>query len=124
VQLVGLPTRLSTSSDYRSACDFVEQQLRSFGYEGTAGSPAPGADDDGSGSAGVLEIARVLKDQVGHHDLILILFGGEEQGLLGSRHFVRSLSAAQRSRVRAVVTMDMIETFNTPLRLCRWRRTR
>ena len=32
----------------------------------------------------------MLKDQVSRHDLVLILFGGEEQGLLGSRHFVRS----------------------------------
>ena len=156
-QLVGLPTRLSTSTHYRRACDFVEQQLQSLGYttsrqtisvngaasanviarragtgpaprgavlvtahldsvnhEGTAGSPAPGADDDGSGSAGVLEIARVLKEQVSVHDFVFILFGGEEQGLLGSRHFVRSMSAAQRSKLRAVVTMDMIGTLNSP----------
>ena len=42
------------------------------------------------------------------NDLVFVLFGGEEQGLFGSRHFVRSLSASQRSRVRAVVNMDMI----------------
>ena len=48
------------------------------------------------------------------HDLVFVLFGGEEQGLFGSKHFVRSLSAAQRSRVRAVVNMDMIGTLNTP----------
>jgi len=156
-QLVALPTRLSTSTHYRTACDLVENKLASLGYatarqtirvdglqslnvvarrsgtgsaprnavmvtahldsinqEGSATSPAPGADDDGSGSAGVIEIARALKDRTGVHDLVFALFGGEEQGLFGSKHFVRSLSPAQRSRVRAVVNMDMIGTLNTP----------
>jgi Zn-dependent M28 family amino/carboxypeptidase len=43
---------------------------------------------------------------------VLVLFGGEEQGLFGSKHFVRSLSEAQRARVRAVVNMDMIGRLN------------
>ena len=47
-------------------------------------------------------------------DLVFIHFGGEEQGLFGSKHFVRTLSASQRSRVNAVVNMDMIGTLNTP----------
>jgi Zn-dependent M28 family amino/carboxypeptidase len=92
----------------------VTAHLDSINLEGTATSPAPGADDDGSGSAGVIEIARALKDRTGVHDLVFALFGGEEQGLFGSRHFVRSLSPARRSRVRAVVNMDMIGTLNTP----------
>src|SRR3954471_21481849 len=61
----------------------VSAHLDSINLEGDAGSSAPGADDDGSGSAGVIEIARALKDHHGHHDLKLVLFGGEEQGLCG-----------------------------------------
>jgi Zn-dependent M28 family amino/carboxypeptidase len=93
----------------------VTAHLDSINQEGTAASQAPGADDDGSGSAGVIEIARALKDKTGVHDLVFILFGGEEQGLFGSKHFVRSLSADERSKVRAVVNMDMIGTLNTPV---------
>jgi Peptidase family M28 len=93
----------------------VTAHLDSVNHEGTATSPAPGADDDGSGSAGVIEIARALKDHAGLHDLVFVLFGGEEQGLFGSKHFVGSLSPAQRKKVRAVVNMDMIGTLNTPV---------
>jgi|EndMetStandDraft_2_1072991.scaffolds.fasta_scaffold47677_2 Zn-dependent M28 family amino/carboxypeptidase len=76
-------------------------------------APAPGADDNASGSAGVLEIARVLKDQPIRHDLRLILFGGEEQDLLGSQDYVRRLPAAERARTKSVVNMDMIAVVNT-----------
>ncbi len=91
----------------------VTAHLDSINLEGSANAPAPGADDDGSGSAGVIEIARALKDVASVHDLVFIHFGGEEQGLFGSKHFVRSLSASQRSRVLAVVNMDMIGALNT-----------
>jgi len=75
-------------------------------------APAPGADDNASGSAGVMEIARVLKDTVGTQDLRLVLFGGEEQGLLGSKHFVSTLTSDQKSRIKSVVNMDMIAVVN------------
>jgi Zn-dependent M28 family amino/carboxypeptidase len=76
-------------------------------------APAPGADDNGSGSAGLLEIARVLKDQSIAQDLRLILFGGEEQGLFGSTHYVDQLPASERARIKSVVNMDMIAVVNT-----------
>lgn len=92
----------------------VTAHLDSINIDDVPAGPAPGADDNGSGSAGVLEIARVLKDHVGMHDLQLILFGGEEEGLLGSLHYVAQLAPADRERLRAVVNMDMIGTHNTP----------
>lgn len=84
--------------------------LDSINQEG--GTAAPGADDNASGSAGVLEMARVFREHRGVHDLRFILFGGEEQGLRGSKQYVASLPAAEQSRVRAVVNMDMIGTRN------------
>jgi hypothetical protein len=92
----------------------VTAHLDSINLDDRPAGPAPGADDNGSGSAGVLEIARVLKDQAGVHDLQLILFGGEEEGLFGSLHHVAQLAPADRERLRAVVNMDMIGTLNTP----------
>ena len=77
---------------------------------------APGADDNGSGSAGVLELARVLGNHLSPHELRLILFGGEEQGLFGSRQYVEALPPDERARVRAVINMDMIGSLNTPER--------
>jgi hypothetical protein len=74
---------------------------------------APGADDNGTGSAGLLEIARALQDHSFTHDLRLVLFGGEEEGLYGSHEYVNALSQADRARIKAVVNMDMIGGLNT-----------
>jgi hypothetical protein len=48
----------------------------------------PGANDDGSGSAAVIELARVLSQSEHESTVVFALFGGEEQGLKGSSHFV------------------------------------
>ncbi len=94
----------------------VTAHLDSVNLAGGAGARAPGADDNGSGSAGLMAMARSLADAAGRHDLRLILFGGEEQGLFGSRRYVQTLSAPQRARIRAVVNMDMIGCLNSSTR--------
>ena len=76
------------------------------------GAAAPGADDNASGSVGLLEMARVFHDLATEHDLRFILFGGEEQDLLGSAHYVKRLSARDRARITAVLNMDMIAVDN------------
>jgi hypothetical protein len=91
----------------------VTAHLDSINIAGGPSAPAPGADDNGSGSAGLLELARVLATGAWGHDLRLILFGGEEQGLHGSRQYVAALPPAERARVRAVLNMDMVATRNT-----------
>lgn len=48
----------------------------------------PGANDNGSGSAVVLEVARVLAKHDLKSTIVFALFGGEEQGLEGSKYFV------------------------------------
>jgi Peptidase family M28 len=94
----------------------VSAHLDSINLKGGPLSNAPGADDNGSGSAGLLEMARALKGHRGLDDLRFILFGGEEQGLFGSKRYVASLSAAERSRIKAVLNMDMIGSFNSDKR--------
>ena len=92
----------------------VTAHLDSINLAGGSAASAPGADDNGSGSAGLLEIARALKDHTGSQDLRLILFGGEEQGLFGSKHYVAGISQAEKKRILAVVNMDMIGVSNNP----------
>jgi hypothetical protein len=96
----------------RGLC-LVTAHLDSINLEGGAAAPAPGADDDGSGSAGVLEIARALQDHRTAGDVQFVLFGGEEEGLFGSKRFAASMPAPDRARVRAVVHMDMIGSLNS-----------
>jgi Zn-dependent M28 family amino/carboxypeptidase len=93
----------------------VTAHLDSINLKGGPAASAPGADDNRSGSAG-LEMARVFRDHRSKHDLRFILFGGEEEGLFGSKHYVAKLSASERARIRAVVNMDMIASLNTSTR--------
>ena len=90
----------------------VTAHLDSINLQGGPAAPAPGADDNASGSAGLLEIARAFKDHQGAHDLRFILFGGEEQGLFGSKRYIATLSQAERKRIEAVVNMDMVGSLN------------
>ncbi|MGX1159803.1 peptidase M28-like protein [Arthrobacter sp. SLBN-100] len=92
---------------------YVVAHLDSINEAGGTNAPAPGADDNASGAAGVLEIARLLAATTARHDLRLVLFGGEEQGLHGSRVHVAGLPAAERSRISMAVNMDMISRLNT-----------
>lgn len=90
----------------------VTAHLDSINLAGGPSAAAPGADDNATGSAGVLQIARALRNHPNADDLRFILFGGEEEGLFGSRQYTAGLSAAERGRVRAVVNMDMIGCLN------------
>jgi hypothetical protein len=94
----------------------VTAHLDSINLAGGPTAAAPGADDNGSGAAGLLEMARVLAPHPAQHDLRFILFGGEEQGLFGSRRHVAALAAGERARIRAVVNMDMIGSLNSDRR--------
>jgi hypothetical protein len=55
---------------------------------------APGADDNGSGTAAVLEAARVLADVPLHATVIFATYDAEEQGLFGSAHHAKALKDA------------------------------
>ncbi|WBQ03257.1 M28 family metallopeptidase [Kribbella sp. CA-293567] len=104
--------RLGAGADPRGLV-LITAHLDSVNLAGGAGASAPGADDNGSGSAGVLELGRLIASRTWEHDVRLILFGGEEQGLFGSKQYVAALPAAERSRIRAVLNMDMIASKNS-----------
>ncbi|MDX2248869.1 MAG: M28 family peptidase [Bacteroidia bacterium] len=87
-----------------------------YGEEGSlhAGEKAihNGADDNASGTAGVVELAHYLR----HSDLInnnylFIAFTGEEKGLLGSKAFVEN-SPLALDKVNYMINMDMIGRMN------------
>jgi len=68
----------------------------------------PGANDNASGTATVLEMARVLAADGEFDDVCFILFGAEEIGLIGSREFVQSLNAEERRRIGTMLNFDMV----------------
>lgn len=67
---------------------------------------SPGADDNATSVATVLEAARLLKSQPTTRDLTLVFFDLEESGLLGSRAFVDQI--VQPETTQAAVILDMI----------------
>jgi len=69
----------------------------------------PGADDNASGTAGVLELARLLAPQKGQlrRGILFASFAGEELGLLGSAAWVRDPTRPLDKAV-AMLNMDMI----------------
>jgi len=72
-----------------------------------------GADDNASGTAGVLEMARVLaKEPKLRRDVIFVAFSAEEMGLLGSAHFVDH-PPTDLKNIRAMVNFDMIGRLGT-----------
>ncbi len=71
--------------------------------------PAPGAEDNASGCAGVLEMARVLTTRTLDSTVIFICFSGEEQGLWGSKDHAQDLvDDGDGSKLKAMLNMDMI----------------
>lgn len=82
-------------------------------YDSMCGSPteakcdAPGANDDASGSAAVLEMARVMAKFEFDATIVFMTVAGEEQGLLGSTHFAEE--AKQKNwNVDAMLDNDIV----------------
>ncbi len=68
----------------------------------------PGADDNASGTAVLLELARTLAKKGGlGHTVYVVAFTGEERGILGSMHFVRH-PPFDLKKVVAMFNMDMV----------------
>ena len=75
----------------------------------------PGANDNGSGAAVVLELARVASITRPAMSTIFVLFGGEERrrpgvggATFGSRSFIANMSKAEGRALRGVLVLDMI----------------
>lgn len=68
----------------------------------------PGANDDASGTAAVLELARVFASTPTSAEVRFALFGAEENGLRGARHYVSQMSADEIERTVAMFQMDMV----------------
>ncbi len=68
---------------------------------------APGANDNASGTAGVLEMARVFKDYDFNRTVEFILFSGEEQGLRGS-YYSAAISRQNAEDIVGMINLDMI----------------
>jgi hypothetical protein len=69
-----------------------------------------GADDNASGTAGVIELARyfVNNGKKEPYNFIFVCFSGEELGLIGSKKFVENTPSVSAAKINYMVNMDMI----------------
>lgn len=72
-----------------------------------AGEIHHGADDNASGVAGLIELARIFSSQKLRRTIVFIAFSGEEEGLIGSNYYVNHAIVPLANTV-AMINMDMI----------------
>jgi hypothetical protein len=75
------------------------------GHIDSAGPDIPGANDDGSGAASVIELARILSKELHQSTIVFCLFGGEEAGLRGSNYFAKYFP--QLGSIALMLQVDM-----------------
>lgn len=70
-------------------------------------SDAPGANDDGSGVAAMMELAKIMSKRSFPYTIIFVAVTGEEQGLYGARHLAE-LAKKENWNIVAMLNNDMI----------------
>jgi hypothetical protein len=86
----------------------------SVAYDVDSNLLAPGADDNGTGIAAMLEIARIMSQAPHRATIIFVAFSAEEVGRIGSERFIEEYLQAYDIDARAVITMDTIGNTRGP----------
>ena len=72
----------------------------------------PGINDNGSGSAAILEVAEQMKKVKPNNTVRFAWWGAEESGLVGSDFYVANLSQAERDQIALYLNFDMVGSPN------------
>jgi aminopeptidase Y len=72
----------------------------------------PGIQDNGSGSAAILEVAQQMAKVKPRNKVRFALWGAEESGLVGSTYYVNNLTQAQKDQITLYLNFDMIGSPN------------
>jgi Zn-dependent M28 family amino/carboxypeptidase len=72
----------------------------------------PGINDNGSGSAAILEVAEQMSKVNPRNKVRFALWGAEESGLVGSIYYVNNLSQADRDKIALYLNFDMVGSPN------------
>ena len=78
------------------------------GHAGDRGRIHPGADDNASGVAVLLELARVLAGKPQPRSIVFVAFAGEETGRLGSKQFIANTTRYPLDGMIAMVNLDTV----------------
>ncbi|MGB3760932.1 MAG: M28 family peptidase [Rivularia sp. (in: cyanobacteria)] len=101
---------LNLPSDLKSGKDNSPPILIAAHYDGVPGTPA--ADDNATGVAVLLELARIFATQPTRYPLRLVAFDMEEYGLLGSKDYVAKL-VQEKQKLRLMMSLEMLGYCNS-----------
>ncbi|RJL22713.1 M28 family metallopeptidase [Bailinhaonella thermotolerans] len=111
--------RVQTTSEVRTTHNVIAESKRGdankvvmLGAHLDSVLAGPGINDNGSGSAGLLETAIAMGKLPPRNKLRFAFWGAEELGLLGSEHYVGALSEAERAKIKLYLNFDMIGSPN------------
>ena len=104
-----IPGRSNTNEYVVIGAHYDHLGYGSFGslYRGDTPRIHNGADDNASGTAGLLELAHYFSEHPPAAHILLLAFSGEEMGLLGSAHYVEEPTVGL-SQAKAMINLDMI----------------
>lgn len=89
-----------------------QNNVLALGAHSDSVEAGPGINDDGSGSAGILEVAIQLSNYSLTNSVRFGWWSGEEEGLLGSTFYVGSLNETELAKIRLYLNFDMIASPN------------
>ncbi|HVK26418.1 MAG TPA: M28 family metallopeptidase [Actinokineospora sp.] len=72
----------------------------------------PGINDNGSGSAAILEVAEQMAKVKTNSKVRFAWWGAEEEGLLGSEHYIATLPQAEQDKIALYLNFDMVGSPN------------
>jgi Zn-dependent M28 family amino/carboxypeptidase len=72
----------------------------------------PGINDDGSGTSALLTMAQQIADQPVKQKIRFAWWGAEEEGLIGSRYYAKTLSDAEADKIDVMLDYDMLSSPN------------
>ncbi|MDY6901061.1 MAG: M20/M25/M40 family metallo-hydrolase [Cyanobacteriota bacterium] len=101
---------LNLPSDLKTRKSNLSPILIAAHYDGVPGSP--GADDNASGVAVLLELARIFATQPSKYPIRLVAFDMEEAGLLGSQNYVNQL-VRENQKLRLMLSLEMLGYCNS-----------
>jgi len=101
---------LNLPSDLKTGKSNLSPILIAAHYDGVPGSP--GADDNATGVAVLLELARIFATQPAKYPIRLVAFDMEEAGLLGSQEYVNQL-LREKQKLRLMLSLEMLGYCNS-----------
>jgi len=103
---------ISTSNVLATTISGDQDNKLALGAHTDSVAAGPGINDDGSGTVGILEVAKALSKYKINNAVTFGFWAAEEEGLLGSTYYVENLPASEAANIRAYLNFDMIASPN------------